>query len=300
VSGPDLPLDQSSVARLYEKAAATRWSVAADDFAEALRRSAARAFGGGRPSARELERYLSGLHVADLALACACARGHEAAWDHFMREHRPVLYRAADALEPGGAARELADSLYAELYGLRDSAGERQSLFGYYHGRSSLATWLRAVLAQRHVDAVRTRRRTEPLPEEDLIPAAPFLTPDPDRVRLRDIVLAALHAVVARLPAKDRLRLRSYYAARLTLAQIGRLTGEHEATVSRQLSRTRRAVHEAITQELRARGLEPPEVARGFEILLEDPAGLDVGTLLGADPGRKVPALDRSRYERDV
>ena len=80
---------------------------------------------------------------------------------------RPLLYRAADALDPGGGARDLADSLYADLFGIGDHAGERQSLFRYFHGRSSLTTWLRAVLAQRHVDRLRTHRRLDALPEEE-------------------------------------------------------------------------------------------------------------------------------------
>ena len=45
--------------------------------------------------------------------------------------------------------------------GFAERDGERQSLFRYFHGRSSLATWLRAVLAQRVVDAVRVERRLE-------------------------------------------------------------------------------------------------------------------------------------------
>ena len=53
-------------------------------------------------------------------------------------------------------ARELADSLYAELYGLNGAGGARgRALLDYFHGRSKLATWLRTVLAQRHVDALR-------------------------------------------------------------------------------------------------------------------------------------------------
>ncbi len=40
-------------------------------------------------------------------------------------------------------AREMADSLYADLYGLRESSdGSRRSLFDYFHGRSKLSTWL--------------------------------------------------------------------------------------------------------------------------------------------------------------
>jgi RNA polymerase sigma-70 factor, ECF subfamily len=89
---------------------------------------------------------VSDKHAADLELARRCAIGDEAAWDRFVLEFRPVLYRAADMLEPGGGARDLADALYADLYGVNERDGERRSLFRYFQGRSSLATWLRAVL----------------------------------------------------------------------------------------------------------------------------------------------------------
>ena len=107
-----------------------------------------------------------GAHTADLELARLCAEGNEHAWERFVREYRPLLYRAADALDTTQGARDIADSLYAELYGLDTRTGTRQSLFRYYQGRSSLATWLRAVLAQRYVDRLRAQRRLEPLPEE--------------------------------------------------------------------------------------------------------------------------------------
>ena len=68
-------------------------------------------------------------HAADLELARRCAIGDEAAWDRFVLEFRPVLYRAADMLEPGGGARDLADALYADLYGVNERDGERRSLF---------------------------------------------------------------------------------------------------------------------------------------------------------------------------
>ena len=117
-----------------------------------------------------------------------------AAWDHFVLEMRPGLYRAADALDRSGGARELADSLYADLYGVEQRGGARQSLFRYFHGRSSLATWLRAVLAQRHVDRVRVERRIDPLPEE--LPARHVA--DTSRSRLRALCRAASHG------ARDR------------------------------------------------------------------------------------------------
>src|SRR5436190_14131228 len=140
--------------------------------------------------------------AADLELARLCAAGDERAWETFVREYRPLLYRAADALDRTGGARELADSLYGELYGLKKSGGERQSLFRYYQGRSSLATWLRAVLAQRYVDRVRAQRKVAPLPEEEAAPVRRD-EPDPDHSRYVALVRAALGRVVARMTARD-------------------------------------------------------------------------------------------------
>ncbi len=105
--------------RLHRQADAARWHVSAERFGDALQRSAARAFAGGNATTAEIDRHLSSLHLADLALACACEDGHDPAWEHFVREMRPALYRAADALDSSGGARELADAIYADLFGLK-------------------------------------------------------------------------------------------------------------------------------------------------------------------------------------
>ncbi len=145
---------------------AIRWKVPAEVLSNALERSAEKAFAGRSPSDAELDRYFDALHLADLALACACAIGRDEAWDYFVREFRPGMYRAADAIDASGGAREIAETLYAELFGLKELDGKRQSVFRYFHGRSSLATWLRSLIAQRHVDRHRETRRLEPLPED--------------------------------------------------------------------------------------------------------------------------------------
>ena len=65
--------------------------------------------------------------------------------------------------------------------------GQRQSLFRYFQGRSSLATWLRAVLAQRYVDRQRAQRRLAPLADDDAGPGRPqppaAVPPEPDPAR---------------------------------------------------------------------------------------------------------------------
>ncbi|MEP6918676.1 MAG: sigma-70 family RNA polymerase sigma factor [Acidobacteriota bacterium] len=282
-------ISQELAERLYRQANAARWAVTPSRFAAALQASAERAPG----AAAGLQRYLEGLHLDDLALACACAEGNAAAWDHFIRQHRPGLYRAADALDRGGAARELADSLYADLYGTTAPEEARRSLFRYFHGRSSLATWLRAVLAQRHVDAIRTRRRLDPLPDDDAAVALVSPAPppsDPDRPRYLALVQRALRLAISVLAPRDRLRLACYYAQELSLAQTGRVLGEHEATASRQLARTRRGIRAEIERYLRNEGgLDAEQISRSFEYAMETAGPLDL-----SDIARKEPASGRS------
>lgn len=292
-------LAPTTMDRLYRTADAERWGLAREEFAATVNASVRRAFPDGEPSRRELDRYLSALHVADLALACACALGRETAWDHFVLTHRPILYRSADALDPSGGARELADALYADLYGMSEGTADQRSLFRYFHGRSSLSTWLRAVLAQRHVDVLRARRRAESFPEGEMSSsAATVAQSDPDRVRLVQLVIGALKVAVHGLPARDRLRLRSYYVVQLTLAQIGVITGEHEATVSRNLSRTRRALRHALEAHLCDREqLTSAQVARAVELALEDSGELDLRQAFDGPPSRKNSPPDRSESE---
>ena len=291
-----MPIDATLVARLYRQAHGERWSVPMRLFAAALEASAERGCAGGQDP-RALERYLSALHLEDLALASACAAGDDSAWEHFVLEQRPLLYRAADALDPGGGARDLADSMYADLFGLRDRGGVRQSLFRYFHGRSSLTTWLRAVLAQRHVDRLRTNRRLEALPDEESSAAlpAPSAPIEPDRYRYLELIRRTLERAVANLPARDRLRLACYYAQELTLAETGRLLGEHEATSSRQLARTRKVIRDDVARQLRVEcGLSDAEVAQCFACVTEDAGPLDLQQMLDAGSGRKESAPDRS------
>lgn len=277
------------VARLHREAGADRWEVTTQAFADALARSTAKAFTGRTPSSADIDKYQRSLHLADLALACACDAGHDGAWDHFVAEYRPALYRAADAIDRSGNAREIADGLYAELYS--------RSLFRYFHGRSSLATWLRSLVSQRYVDRFRETRRSEPLPEESSPAALQARTPadNPDRPRFVAAMHAVLAAAVAALAPRDRLRLRCYYAQEMTLAQIGRVTREHEATVSRQLSKTRKELRADVEQRLRdGHGFGPREIAECFSAVTEDAGPLDLGELLRE---RKETEDDRSTYE---
>jgi RNA polymerase sigma-70 factor (ECF subfamily) len=276
------------------EAQCARWKLPRERFAEALRRSAGKRFGGAPATPGEVEKYLKSLHLADLALACACSEGIEEAWEFFVTHFRRDLRGAARAilraagLGDEARAEELADSLYAELYGLSSGRGERRkSLFEYFHGRSKLSTWLRAVLAQRHVDLLRISQRTVSLdagdeePRRAPVPPAIPAPGDPDRERYIARIDEALSAALAALAPRERMLLACYYVDQLTLAEIGRITGEHESTISRQLDRLRRSLGDRVTQVLQQaipahdgrapdRGLDGAQVALAFQYALED------------------------------
>jgi IS30 family transposase len=57
----------------------------------------------------------------------------------------------------------------------------------------------------------------------------------------------------------------------MTLAEIGRALGEHEATVSRQLERTRRELRRRVDAALRAEArLSEAQIALCYEYALEE------------------------------
>ena len=232
-------------------------------------------------------------YAEDLALARACIVGDEAAWERFVADYRPILYAAARALtHDEAAARELADSLWAELYGVGrtrasvEPGTERRSLLEYFHGRAKLSTWLRSVLAQRHVDTVRATRRLDSLTDIDLPDGGDAAAgPDLDDARYRAWFDAALRDALERLDAPDRLRLGLYYVQRLTLAQIGRATREHEATVSRKLARSRQTIRRHVEATLTAaHHLTPAEVESCYRAAL-DAGTFDLSAALGATGG---------------
>jgi RNA polymerase sigma factor (sigma-70 family) len=238
---------------------------------------------------------VSAPYARDIELARRCAAGEDEAWDRFVLEYRPILYRAADALDATGNAREIADSLFGELFGARTrSTGE--SLLLSYSGRSSLATWLRAVLTQRFIDRLREQRRHQHVSIEILERDEPAQrsgepalcrlaprdeSPDPDRARDVELMQEILARVVADLHARDQLRLACYYRQGLTLAETGRVLKEHEATVSRQLARTRRQIRAQVERLLRDRtGLNDAQIARCFASVVEDAGPIDLARLL--------------------
>ena len=308
LSDPCLPLAR----RLFDESGAAHWQLSFKTFQSALARGAAKRFGGLDYGAGQFEAYAATLHPRDLALACACIEGSERAWEEFVSQYRGYLRIASGAIlrRPAGDAAviELADSLFADLYGLTSGGGPEKpvsrSLFRYFHGRSSLKTWLRAVLAQRHIDVIRAGKKFASLDDQPADgeprrlpePAITEIPADPRREQYLRKFRAALASALASLDSRDRSRLQLYYAEGRTLAEIGRRFGEHESSVSRHLDRLRKELRLTVEGLLRAGdapvnggtpkpGLDDAQVVLCIQYAAED-SGIDLDQLFGV---KKLP-----------
>jgi RNA polymerase sigma-70 factor (ECF subfamily) len=233
--------------------------------------------------------FCRSLRLAELALAQACALGRDPAWQRFLDQYRAPLTQAAIAIAGSATlGHDLADSLYAELFGLSERAGRRTSPLASYSGRGSLLGWLRTTLAQRHIDHHRRTRRETPLDDLDAPAPAPSTGPQP--AELAHLAHAVSRALASLAPG-DRFLLASYFLDRQTLLQISRLLHVHEATVSRKLKRLTSSLRKQLLRNLQSGGLSKRAAE---EALGADPRDLELNlrTLLQTS---QTPAFSDKR-----
>ena len=150
---------------LYAKSGADGFGISPEQFSALIEEVTAKSLPDSAPLAK-IE-FSKTLRLEDLVLARACAVGNERAWEVFLIRYREKLYEIARQItREDSTGRELADSVYADLFGTRMREGIRVSRLTYYGGRGSLDGWLRTVLAQEFVNTYRKQRRTVSLDEE--------------------------------------------------------------------------------------------------------------------------------------
>jgi RNA polymerase sigma-70 factor (ECF subfamily) len=261
---------EAYLAGLYAKSGAQKFAISFQEFATILREVSGRYLPQNATHAEAADLHRN-LRVEDLVLARACARGNEVAWECFLHQHRQKLYAAAAAIaKEGSIARELADGLYADLFGVRQAAdGGRISKLASYTGRGSLAGWLRTVLAQEYVNRFRRQRHLVSFDQKseagEPFEAKPVASAAVDS-RLEHAVDEALLA----LPPEERLLLASWYLDGRTLAQIARMLGVHESTISRRIEKTTMSLRKRIVRGLRERGMSARAAEEAMEVDVRD------------------------------
>ena len=249
---------------LYEKSGGERYGLTLQAFGVVLEQVAVKYV----PQATQQQKleFWRDLKLEELALARACAAGHDAAWQAFLTRFREKLYDIARGItKEDSSARDLADSLYADLYGTSEREGRRVSRLNFYMGRGSLEGWLRTVLAQEFVNRYRKTKRLVSLEEqaEDGVQfsAAPAGPTSPLDSRLG----AALDEALDQLSSEDRLVLASYYLDDRTLTEIGRVVGVHESTISRRLEKLLKTLRKQVLAGLVSRGMNRGQAEEALE-----------------------------------
>jgi RNA polymerase sigma-70 factor (ECF subfamily) len=257
-------------AELFNRSDAAKYGLAPGDWVRILAGIGAKYLPPDAGQEQALELY-RGLRVEELALARGCAAGNEAAWQDFLLRYREKLYDAAGAIaREDSAARELADSLYADLYGTSTRDGERVSKLNFYMGRGSLEGWLRTVLAQEFVNRYRRGKRLVSLEEKEEA-GVQFVAPEaaaplPIDARLE----AATDQALAALAAEDRFVLAAYFLDQRTLAEIAQTLGVHESTISRKLGKITAGLRKQILSGLRQRGMSKRQAEEALEADVRD------------------------------
>jgi RNA polymerase sigma-70 factor (ECF subfamily) len=259
---------ESMITELYEKTGNS--GLSREQFVVILNQIAAK-YLPADASVRETAELYASLRVEELALARACAAGQERAWEIFMARYREKLYDiAAYIAKESSAARELADSLYADLYGTTTRDGQRISKLASYTGRGSLEGWLRTVMAQEFVDRFRRQRRLVSLDEESEDGAQFAATDSEPAVVVDPRVETATDEVLSRLSAEERFILASYYLDGRTLAEIARTLVVHESTISRKLDKLAKSLRKQILAALERKGLSRRQAEEALEVDVRD------------------------------
>jgi RNA polymerase sigma-70 factor (ECF subfamily) len=269
---------------IYQTSKAEKFGIARQQF-ESWALAIAQKYLPPQASQTEAEDLLGSLRLEDLALARACALGNERAWEQFMARFRELLYDAALGIaKESSQAKDLADSIYADLYGMGEREGQRVSKLSSYMGRGSLEGWLRTVIAQEFINRYRSRKRLVSLDEEEeagsqfaaAVPAAP--------VSADSRVDAAIDQALAALDAESRAILSAYYLDGRKLAEIGRMLGFHEATASRKLDRITKSLRKSIQSGLVKFGMSKRQADEALETDVRD-LGIDVRKSLAQEKG---------------
>jgi RNA polymerase sigma-70 factor, ECF subfamily len=266
------------IGELFAKSMSAEFEVTADKFVAILREVAAKHAG-----TLGFEQFCGSLRIEDLVLARACASGNERAWQVFMARFREKLYDVARQItREDSSGRELADSVYADLYGMKTREGVRTSKLASYSGRGSLDGWLRTVVAQEFVNTYRKQRRLVSLDEESeegvqfaAATQEDSPPPDPQLARAADEALRALDAA-------GRFVLASYFLDGRTLAEIAGALSVHESTISRKVEKLTKSLRKQILKNLVRYGMSRRQAEEALTVDVRDLA-LDISASLAQD-----------------
>jgi RNA polymerase sigma-70 factor (ECF subfamily) len=193
-----------------------------------------------------------GIHLDQLYLACACARGDRAAIARvdadYVSQLGPIL---ADFEHPVASAD---DALQVVRLRLLLGDGERPPRIAEYRGVSDLATWIKVAAVRISIGARRSRRAERAAIDEVALDL-PTEVSSPELTTLKHSYRAefksAFQLGFRELSARERNLIRLQMIDRLSIDRIGALYGVHRATAARWVARARKHLVSQVKRQLR-------------------------------------------------
>jgi RNA polymerase sigma-70 factor, ECF subfamily len=286
---------EESIARLLARAADSRRLEIAD-LRERVEKSIEKyvLHDDENASVQDVKEFVEALAADDLCLIIACQKADEKAWEDLVKNYDGTVKSAARKMSANAEdAEDLASSIWAELYGLKqDKDGRLKTKLSYYSGRGSLGGWLRAVVSQLAIDGFRKTAKFVQIEESrefenlannsaensdnaKVLHAATNPEEDFSAKQTQTDVSNCLQKAIAALDAEDKLILKLYYFDDLNLKNIGAALGFHEATASRKIARIQTEMRKSVEKILiKEYGWTKEEVKRH---LAEAASKLDIG-----------------------
>jgi RNA polymerase sigma factor (sigma-70 family) len=219
---------------------------------------------GESPPTEQAVAFVKRLHGRDLYLVTACAQESAGlqsgkkpgrpgeysclAWKTLGSTYKAFIHDLARLFfRQSFVAMDLADNILADLF-FPDNSGTSRIMS--YDGRSSLCTWLRAVLCNRAINARRHSSYSQTTEMEANIPDKPALANIDNVVRASRYGMPLADSVALacqELTAQDRLLLLWRYDEGLPLGRIAKLLGIHQSNVTRRLERMQGKLRDQIT-----------------------------------------------------
>ncbi|AKJ00815.1 putative DNA-binding regulatory protein [Archangium gephyra] len=202
-----------------------------------------------------VEPLLEQLSLAELYLACACARGIASAIELFERNYLaklPGLLRGHK--QPEAMIDDVCQLVRVKLLVHTPEGGPR---IEEYTGRGALLSWVRVTAVR---VSIRLQASEKPSLEEEPDAAleampAPGVDTELDLIKRRHHTefRQAVREAFSTLSADDRHLLRLYFVDQLSMYELAALFRVNQSTISRWLKTTRQTIYEETQRRLEKR-----------------------------------------------
>ena len=218
--------------------------------------------------------FFQKLHKNDLYVSVACAQPSDRAWDYFSASYgRYIKYVARLASSISTASDEMAESILGHIF-LPDATG--RSRIASYDGRSSLATWLSAIINNRAMKE-RERKcnnleRLNDLPEIADRAAIGKIDAEIRANKYGALIKESFIKASKSLSERERLMVVMRYEEGLQGTEIASILGLHPSTVTRQLQQAYEKLRAQVVSILASKcGPNSPALHECLIDIMENP-----------------------------